>query len=55
MLLTIAVLLLILWFLGVITSVTIGGFINLLLVLAVVMVVIRLARGEDPFRGSTPL
>ena len=56
MLLTIAVLLLILWFLGVITAFTIGGFIHLLLLIAVVMIVIRLVRGEDPFRrGTRPL
>ena len=56
MLLTIAVLLLILWFLGVITAFTIGGFIHPLLLIAVVMIVIRLVRGEDPFRrGSRPL
>jgi hypothetical protein len=51
MLLTIAVLLIILWFLGVVTAVTIGGFIHLLLLIAIVMVVIRLLRGEDPFRN----
>jgi hypothetical protein len=51
MLLTIAVLLIILWFLGVVTAVTVGGFIHLLLLIAIVMVVIRLLRGEDPFRN----
>ena len=48
MLVTIAVLLLILWFLGLITSYTIGGFINILLVIAVVMILIRIIRGENP-------
>jgi len=48
MLLTIAALLVILWFLGVVTSYTLGGFIHLLLVLAVIAVIIRLIRGENP-------
>ncbi len=48
MLVTIAVLLLILWFLGLVTSYTIGGFINILLVIAVVMILIRIIRGENP-------
>ncbi len=48
MLVTIAVILLILWFLGLITSYTIGGFINILLVIAVIMILIRVIRGENP-------
>ncbi|MDP2641907.1 MAG: lmo0937 family membrane protein [bacterium] len=50
MLTTIAVILLILWLLGLITSYTIGGFIHLLLVVAVIMVLIRLIRGENPIK-----
>ncbi len=50
MLVTIAVLLLILWFLGLATSYTIGGFIHLLLLVAIVMVLIRIIRGENPIR-----
>lgn len=50
MLYTIAVILLILWFLGVITAFTIGGFIHILLVIAIIMVLIRLIRGENPFK-----
>lgn len=46
MLYTIAVVLLILWLLGLVTSVTIGGFIHILLVLAVVMVLLRLISGR---------
>lgn len=46
MLLTIATILLVLWFLGIVTSYTIGGFIHLLLLIAIVMVLIRLIRGE---------
>ena len=48
MLLTIATLLVILWFLGFITSYTLGGFIHFLLLLAVVVVLVRLIRGENP-------
>lgn len=48
MLLTIAAVLVILWFLGVVTAYTLGGFIHLLLVLAVIAVLVRLIRGENP-------
>lgn len=48
MLYTIAVVLLLLWLLGLVTSYTIGGFIHVLLVIAVIMVLIRLIRGENP-------
>ena len=50
MLYTIAVVLLILWLLGVVTSFTIGGFIHILLVVAIVMILIRLIRGENPLK-----
>jgi hypothetical protein len=50
MLYTIAVVLLVLWLLGLVTSYTIGGFIHLLLLAAIVMVLIRLIRGENPIR-----
>jgi Family of unknown function (DUF5670) len=46
MLWTIAVLLLILWLLGMISSYTLGGFIHILLILAVVAVLIRLIQGR---------
>ena len=46
MLFTIAVVLLILWLLGIVTSYTIGGFIHILLVVAIVMVLIRLISGR---------
>ena len=49
MLYTIAVVLLILWLLGVVTSYTIGGFIHILLVIAIILILIRLIRGENPF------
>ncbi|MGA2387419.1 MAG: lmo0937 family membrane protein [Candidatus Sulfotelmatobacter sp.] len=48
MLWTIAVILLILWLLGVVSSYTLGGFIHILLVLAIVAVLIRLIQGRNP-------
>jgi len=48
MLWTIAVILIVLWLLGVVTSYTLGGFIHILLVLAIIMVLIRLIRGQKP-------
>jgi hypothetical protein len=46
MLWTIAVILLVLWLLGLVTSYTLGGFIHLLLVLAIVIAVINLVQGR---------
>ena len=46
MLTTIAVILLILWVLGLVTSYTLGGFIHILLVVAIIMILVRLIRGE---------
>jgi len=46
MLWTIAVLLLVLWALGMVTSYTLGGFIHLLLILAVISIAIRLIQGR---------
>lgn len=48
MLETIAVVLLILWVLGLVSSYTLGGFIHVLLVLAVVVVLIRVIQGRRP-------
>ena len=48
MLMTIAVILLILWLLGVVTSYTVGGFIHILLVIAIIIVLIRVIRGQNP-------
>lgn len=48
MLWTIAVVLLVLWLLGMVTSYTLGGFIHILLVLAVVAILIRLIQGRSP-------
>jgi hypothetical protein len=46
MLWTIAVILLILWLIGLVTAHTIGGFIHILLVIAIIVVLIRVIRGE---------
>jgi hypothetical protein len=43
---TIAVVLVILWLLGFVTSYTMGGFIHILLVIAVVMILVRLIQGQ---------
>lgn len=47
MLWTIAVLLLILWALGMVSSYTLGGFIHLLLLLAIIVVLIRVIQGRS--------
>ena len=46
MLYTIAVILLVLWLLGLVTSYTLGGFIHVLLVIAIVMVLVNLITGR---------
>jgi hypothetical protein len=46
MLYTIAVVLIILWLLGLVTSYTIGGFIHVLLVVAIIMILLRLISGR---------
>jgi hypothetical protein len=46
MLLTIGVILIILWLLGLVTSYTLGGFIHILLVIALVVIVIRIISGR---------
>ena len=46
MLWTISVILIILWLLGIVTSNTLGGFIHILLVIAIITVLIRLIRGK---------
>jgi hypothetical protein len=45
---TIAVILLILWALGLVTSYTIGGFIHILLVIAIIVILIRIIQGRRP-------
>jgi hypothetical protein len=46
MLWTVAVILLILWALGLVTSYTLGGFIHVLVVAAVILVLVRLIQGR---------
>jgi hypothetical protein len=46
MLETIAVILLILWLLGMVTSYTMGGFIYILLVIAIVVILVRVIQGR---------
>lgn len=47
MLYTIAVVLVILWLLGLVTSYTLGGFIHILLVLAIVAILLRVISGRS--------
>jgi multisubunit Na+/H+ antiporter MnhF subunit len=46
MLYTLAVVLLVLWLLGMVSSVTMGGFVHVLLVIAVVVVLLRVIQGR---------
>lgn len=48
MLYTVAVVLVILWLLGLVTSYTIGGFIHVLLVIAIVVILLRVISGRKP-------
>lgn len=48
MLWTIAMVLLVLWALGLVSSYTMGGFIHLLLVVAVIVVLVRIIQGRRP-------
>jgi hypothetical protein len=45
---TLAAILLILWLLGLVTSFTLGGFIHILLVVAIIVVLIRIIQGRRP-------
>jgi hypothetical protein len=48
MLWTIFVVLVILWLLGIVSSYTLGGYIHILLVLAIVVILIRVIQGRNP-------
>jgi hypothetical protein len=48
MLWTIAVVLLVLWALGLVTGYTIGNFIHILLVIAIIVVLVRVIQGRRP-------
>lgn len=47
MLWLIAVILIVLWLMGIVTSYTLGGFIHILLVIAIVVVLVRIIRGKQ--------
>lgn len=48
MLYTIAVILLVLWLLGLVSATTMGGFIHVLLVIAIVVILLRVISGRKP-------
>lgn len=50
MLITIGIVLLILWILGVIGTYTIGWYIHILLVVAIIVFLVRVIRGENPLK-----
>ena len=50
MLTTIAIILLVLWVLGLVTSYTVGGLIHVLLVVAIIMFLIRIINGQNPVK-----
>jgi Family of unknown function (DUF5670) len=45
---TVAIVLVILWLLGLVTSYTLGGFIHILLVLAIIVILLRVIQGRRP-------
>jgi hypothetical protein len=51
MLATIAIVLLVLWLVGMVSSTTIGGLIHVLLVIAIVIVLLRVIQGRRAFPG----
>jgi hypothetical protein len=46
MLMTIAIILIVLWLLGVVTSSAVGSFIHILLVVAIIIILVRLIQGR---------
>lgn len=48
MLMTIAIILIILWLLGMVTSYTVGGFLHILLVIAIIIILVNLISGNRP-------
>jgi asparagine N-glycosylation enzyme membrane subunit Stt3 len=50
MLTTIAVILIILWLLGILGAYSIGWFVHILLVVAIIMILIRVIQGENPLK-----
>ena len=50
MLTTIAIILVVLWLIGLLTSYTLGGFIHVLLVIAIILFLIRVIQGRNPLK-----
>ncbi len=48
MIMTIAIILIVLWLLGMVSAYTLGGFIHILLVLAIIIVLVRVISGRKP-------
>lgn len=48
MLMTIVVILIVLWALGLVTSYTMGGLIHILLVVAIIVILVRVIQGRNP-------
>lgn len=48
MLMTVVVILIVLWLLGLVTSYTMGGLVHILLVIAIVVVLVRVIQGRKP-------
>ncbi len=48
MIMTIAIILIVLWLLGMVTAYTLGGFIHVLLVIAIIVVLFRVISGRKP-------
>ena len=51
MIVTIVIVLVVLWALGLATAYTAGGLIHLLLVIAIIMVLLRVIQGKNPLKG----
>ena len=48
MLMTIAIILIVLWLLGMVSAYTMGGFIHILLVIAIIVIIVRVIQGRKP-------
>jgi hypothetical protein len=48
---TLIIVLVVLWLLGLVTSYTLGGFIHILLVVAILIILLRIIQGRNPLQG----
>ena len=48
---TLIIVLVVLWLLGLVTSYTLGGFIHILLVVAIIIILLRIIQGRNPLQG----